>query len=225
MDQVLVSSGAKQSCYNACLALLDPGDEAIVPAPYWVSYPDMVRLADAEPVILHTTAAQGFKITAEQLAGAITAKTRLLILNSPCNPTGAAYSAADYRHLGAVLREYRRVVILTDEIYEHIHWGPTPFTSFARSLPGSLRAHAHGERHVQSLCDERLAHGLRGGTGSSDQSHDGPAEPEHDERELDLAGGRGRGVERRSDVRAGVLCRVQDAARASCYNASARCPV
>ena len=135
MEQVLISSGAKQSCYNACLALLDPGDEALVPAPYWVSYPDMVRLADAEAVILHTTAEHGFKITAEQLAGAITPKTRLLILNSPCNPTGAAYSAADYRSFGAVLREHPRVVILTDEIYEHIYWAKSPFTSFAEACP------------------------------------------------------------------------------------------
>ena len=135
MDQVLISSGAKQSCYNACLALLDPDDEAIVPAPYWVSYPDMVRLADAEPVILHTTAEQGFKITAEQLGRAITPKTRLLILNSPCNPTGAAYSAADYRHLGAVLREHPRVTVLSDEIYEHIHWAASPFASFADACP------------------------------------------------------------------------------------------
>ena len=134
-DQVLVSAGAKQSCYNACLALLDPGDEAIVPAPYWVSYPDMVRLAEADPAILHTTAEHGFKITAEQLARAITPKTRLLILNSPCNPTGAVYSAADYRHLGAVLREHPRVMILTDEIYEHIYWAESPFASFAEACP------------------------------------------------------------------------------------------
>jgi aspartate aminotransferase len=135
LDQVLVSVGAKQSCYNACLALLDPGDEALVPAPYWVSYPDMVRLADAEAVILHTTAAQGFKITAEQLAGAITPKTRLLILNSPCNPTGAMYTATDWMQLGAVLREHPRIVILSDEIYEHIHWSPSPFASFAEACP------------------------------------------------------------------------------------------
>ena len=134
-DQVLISSGAKQSCYNACLALLDPGDEAIIPAPYWVSYPDMVRLADAEPVIVHAGAERGFKIDADQLAAAITPKTRLLILNSPCNPTGAVYTRDDLAAFGAVLREHPRVVILADDIYEHIYWASTPFTSFARACP------------------------------------------------------------------------------------------
>ena len=134
-EQVLVSTGAKQSCYNACLALLDPGDEAIVIAPYWVSYPDMVRLADAEPVIVATHAGRGFKVAPEQLARALTPKTRLVILNSPCNPTGAVYSAAEWRALGAVLRDYPRVVVLSDEIYEHIQWTGAKFASFARECP------------------------------------------------------------------------------------------
>ena len=134
-EQVLVSTGAKQSCYNACLALLNPGDEAIVVAPYWVSYPDMVRLADAEPVIVETTAQQHFKMTPEQLASALTPNTRLLILNSPCNPTGAVYSAAEWRALGDVLREHPRVVVLSDEIYEHIQWTGAAFASFAAVCP------------------------------------------------------------------------------------------
>ena len=110
-DQVLVSSGAKQSCYNACLALLDPGDEAIMPAPYWVSYPDMVRARrrNARHRAEHRASA-GFKITAEQLAAAITPRTRLVILNSPCNPTGAVYSRADWVAFGAVLREHPQIV-------------------------------------------------------------------------------------------------------------------
>ncbi|HVY65835.1 MAG TPA: aminotransferase class I/II-fold pyridoxal phosphate-dependent enzyme, partial [Gammaproteobacteria bacterium] len=103
-EQVLISSGAKQSCYNACLALLDPGDEAIVPGPYWVSYPDMVRLADAEAIIVESTASRGFKIDAAQLEAALTPRTRLVILNSPCNPTGAVYTRAELAALGAVLR-------------------------------------------------------------------------------------------------------------------------
>ena len=134
-DQVLVSTGAKQSCYNACLALLDPGDEAIVVAPYWVSYPDMVRLADAEPVIVETLPEHGFKLTAEQLARALSPKTRLLILNSPCNPTGAVYTAAEWRALGEVLRAHPRVVVLSDEIYEHIQWTGAAFASFAAVCP------------------------------------------------------------------------------------------
>jgi aspartate aminotransferase len=134
-EQVLVSTGAKQSCYNACLALLNPGDEAIVVAPYWVSYPDMVRLADAEPVVVATTAEHDFKIRAEELARALTPRTRLLILNSPCNPTGAVYSAAEWRALGEVLRTHPRVVVLSDEIYEHIQWAGAPFASFASECP------------------------------------------------------------------------------------------
>jgi aspartate aminotransferase len=134
-EQVLVSTGAKQSCYNACLALLDAGDEAIVVAPYWVSYPDMVRLADALPVIVETTAAANFKMTADQLAAALTPKTRLLILNSPCNPTGAVYTVAEQRALGDVLRAHPRVVVLSDEIYEHIQWTGNAFASFAAVCP------------------------------------------------------------------------------------------
>lgn len=134
-EQVLISSGAKQSCYNACLALLDPGDEAIIPAPYWVSYPDMVRLADAEPVIVPSTAERGFRIGAEELAAAVTPKTRLVILNSPCNPTGAVYSRADLREFGAVLRAHPQIVVLADDIYEHIYWAGEPFTSFAQACP------------------------------------------------------------------------------------------
>jgi aspartate aminotransferase len=134
-EQVLVSNGAKQSCYNACLALLDPGDEAIVVAPYWVSYPDMVRLAEAEPVIISTTAESSFKASAEQLARALTPRTRLVILNSPCNPTGAVYSAAELRALGDVLSAHPRVVVLSDEIYEHIQWTSAGFASFAQVCP------------------------------------------------------------------------------------------
>ena len=134
-EQVLISNGAKQSCYNACLALLEAGDEAIVPAPYWVSYPDMVRLADAEPVIVHGAEERGFKIPPAQLAAAITPRTRLLILNSPCNPTGAVYTRADWVALGEVLRTHPRVVVLTDDIYEHIYWADSAFTSFAEACP------------------------------------------------------------------------------------------
>jgi aspartate aminotransferase len=134
-DQVLISNGAKQSCYNACLALLDPGDEVIIPAPYWVSYPDMVELADATPVIVPSTAEHGFKISADELAGAITPRTRLLILNSPCNPTGAVYSRAEWIAFGGVLREHPKIAIVSDEIYEHIYWAGEPFTSFAQACP------------------------------------------------------------------------------------------
>ena len=134
-EQIIVSSGAKQSCYNACQALLDPGDEVIIPAPYWVSFPDMVRLANAEPVIVATRPERGFLMSPDQLAAAITERTRLLIVNSPCNPTGAVYARDDWIALGEVLREHPRVVILSDEIYEHICWHDEPFTSLAAACP------------------------------------------------------------------------------------------
>ncbi len=134
-EQILVSSGAKQSGFNLCLALLNPGDEAIVPAPYWVSYPDMVRVADAEPVVIDTEIEQGFKISPEQLANALSPKTRLLFLNSPSNPTGACYSNEEYAALGEVLRAHPEVAIVSDEIYERIYWADAPFASFAAACP------------------------------------------------------------------------------------------
>lgn len=133
--QIIVTSGAKQACFNACQALLDPGDEAIIPAPYWVSYPDMVRLAGAEPVIVHTTAANGFRMSIDQLTGALTKQTRLLILNSPCNPTGAVYSRDELERLAEVLLEQPRVAVLTDDIYEHIYWDSSPFATIAAVCP------------------------------------------------------------------------------------------
>ena len=134
-DQILVTSGAKQALFNLCIGLLGPGDEAIIPAPYWVSYPDMVRLAGAEPVLIDAGIEHDFKITPEQLRAAITEKTRLFILNSPSNPTGASYSAAELRALGRVLEDHPTVVTVSDDIYEHIHWADEPFTSFATACP------------------------------------------------------------------------------------------
>ncbi len=135
MDQVLVSCGGKQSCYNVCMALLDTGDEVIIPAPYWVSYPDMVKLADGVPVEVLGGIDQGFKITPADLEGAITDKTRLLFLNSPSNPTGGAYTKAELQGLGEVLKKYPNIIIATDDMYEHIYWADEPFTSFAQANP------------------------------------------------------------------------------------------
>jgi aspartate aminotransferase len=134
-EQILVSAGAKQALFNLSLSLLGAGDEAIIPAPYWVSYPDMVRLADAEAVIIEAGIRQDFKITPEQLDAAISERTRLLILNSPCNPTGASYSAAEQQALGEVLDRHPQIVIASDEIYEEIHWADEPFISFAAACP------------------------------------------------------------------------------------------
>jgi aspartate aminotransferase len=134
-SQILVSSGAKQTIYNLCMAVLDHGDEAVIPAPYWVSYPDMVMLADGLPVMPFAGYAQGYKITPRQLAAAITPKTRLVLLNSPCNPTGAAYTRAELRALGDVLLEYPRIIIGTDDMYEKIYWSSEPFCSLLTAVP------------------------------------------------------------------------------------------
>jgi len=134
-NQILVSSGAKQTCYNVCAALLDPGDECLIPAPYWVSYPDMALLADATPVTVYAGPDQGYKVTPAQLEAAITPRTKLLFLNSPSNPTGAAYSVAELKAIGAVLERHPRVIIAADEMYEHIYWAREPFQSFAQANP------------------------------------------------------------------------------------------
>jgi len=133
--QILVSSGAKQTCFNACAALLDPGDECVIPAPYWVSYPDMALLADGVPISVYAGPSQGYKITAAQLAAAITPRTKLFIINSPNNPTGAAYSKAELQALGEVLAQHPQIVIASDEMYEHIYWAEEAFTSFAQANP------------------------------------------------------------------------------------------
>jgi aspartate aminotransferase len=134
-SQILVSSGAKQTIYNLCMAVLDPGDEAIIPAPYWVSYPDMVLLADGLPVMPFAGANQGYKITPRQLSAAITPKTRLVLLNSPCNPTGAAYTRTELRALADVLVQHPRILIGTDDMYEKIYWASEPFCSLLTVAP------------------------------------------------------------------------------------------
>lgn len=134
-DQILVSVGGKQSFYNLTQALLNPGDEVIIPAPYWVSYPDMVLLAEGTPVIVESGLDQGFKITPEQLEAAITPKTRLIVINSPSNPTGAAYSHTELAALGEVLRRHPRVIVASDDIYEHITWNNDPFNNILTVNP------------------------------------------------------------------------------------------
>lgn len=134
-DQILVSCGGKQSFFNLAQAILDPGDEVVIPAPYWVSYPDMALLASGAPVLVHAGADQQFKITPAQLNAAMTDKTKLVVINSPSNPTGMAYSAEELAALGAVLREYPRAVIATDDMYEHIRWASTPFVNILNVCP------------------------------------------------------------------------------------------
>ncbi len=135
LNQILVSCGGKQSFYNLVEALLNPGDEVIIPAPYWVSYPDMVRLADGEPVIIKAGLDQRFKISPEQLEAAITPKTRLFVLNSPSNPTGVAYDREELQRLADVLLRHPHVLIATDDMYEHILWTKEPFINIVNVCP------------------------------------------------------------------------------------------
>ncbi|MBD3652411.1 pyridoxal phosphate-dependent aminotransferase [Kangiella sp.] len=134
-NQILVSCGGKQSFYNLCQALINDGDEVIIPAPYWVSYPDMAILAGGKPVIIETTIEQHLKITPEQLRNAITDKTKLFVINSPSNPTGVAYSKEELKALADVLLEYPNVVVATDDMYEHILWTEQPFVNILNVCP------------------------------------------------------------------------------------------
>ncbi len=134
-NQILVSVGGKQSFYNLAMSLLDRGDEVIIPAPYWVSYPDMVLLADGTPVIVECQQAQGFKLLPEQLEAAITPRTKLFVINSPSNPTGVAYTRKELEALGEVLRRHPQVLIATDDMYEKILWADESFCNILMACP------------------------------------------------------------------------------------------
>jgi aspartate aminotransferase len=135
LNEVMVSCGGKQVFYNLCQAILNSGDEVIIPTPYWVSYPDMAILADATPVFIETGIDQDFKISPEQLEASITAKTKLLVFNSPSNPTGSVYSKSEIEALGSVLERYPHVLTISDDIYEHIRWGDDDFVNIAMACP------------------------------------------------------------------------------------------
>ncbi len=137
-DEIIVSTGGKQSIYNLFQAVLNAGDEVIIPAPYWVSYPDMVLLAGGEPVIVFAGQEQGFKLTPAQLAAAITEKTRFVMFNSPSNPTGVAYTRTDWAAMAEVLRAHPSVLIATDDMYEKILWSEEPFSNIAMVAPDLL---------------------------------------------------------------------------------------
>ena len=137
-DQVIVGVGVKQVIYNALLATIDPGDEVIIPAPYWVSYPDMVALADGTPVCVPCDQGAGFKLTPAQLEAAITPRTRWLIFNSPSNPSGATYSAAELGALAGVLLRHPQVWVMADDIYEHLRYGAERFATIAQVEPALM---------------------------------------------------------------------------------------
>ena len=178
------------------MATLNPGDEVIIPAPYWVSYPEMVAICGGTSVSADTSIDNGFKLTPEALEKAITPKTKWLMMNSPSNPSGAAYTEAELRALADVLMKHPHVWMLTDDMYEHLTYGDFVFKTIAAGRAEALRAHADHERRVESLCHDRLAHRLCRRAGAADQGdgHDpGPA----DLRRLHhRAMGVGRGAER-----------------------------
>jgi aspartate aminotransferase len=134
-NEVMVSCGGKQVFYNLCQAILNEGDEVIIPTPYWVSYPDMAILADGTPVFIEAGLDQDFKITPQQLEASITSKSKLLVLNSPSNPTGSVYSKSEIEALGEVLKKHPHVLIISDDIYEHIRWGNDKFINIAMACP------------------------------------------------------------------------------------------
>ena len=134
-ENIIVSTGAKQTLYNLFQSVLGSDDEVVIISPYWVSYPDMVILADAKPVIVETHQEDDFNIDMDSFKTALTDKTKLLILNSPSNPTGITYTKEQYESMGKILSDYPNVLIATDDMYEHIYWGDEPFTSFAEACP------------------------------------------------------------------------------------------
>lgn len=135
VEQVMASDGAKHSLYNLFQAVLNPGDEVIVLAPYWVSYPEMAELCGAKPVVIAAGIEHSFKIRAEQLAQAITPRTKMVVFNSPNNPSGMVYTRAEWQALAAVLLQHPQVLITTDDIYEHIYWGNEPFANILNVCP------------------------------------------------------------------------------------------
>ncbi len=135
VKQILVSCGGKQSFFNLVLSVINPGDEVIIPSPYWVSYPDIVLIAEGQPVFINTGIEQSFKITAEQLEAAITPKTKMFVINSPSNPSGAVYSLEELKALGEVLRKHPQIIIATDDMYEHILLSDLPFVNILNACP------------------------------------------------------------------------------------------
>ena len=134
-DQIIVSTGCKQSIYNLCQATLDEGDEVLIPSPYWVSYPEIVKLSDAVPVFVETNSETDFKVTGKMLEDNITKRTKMILLNSPSNPSGFIYSQEDLKDIGRVLKKYPNIIIASDDIYEHIIFNGKKFTNILNVCP------------------------------------------------------------------------------------------
>ena len=211
--QISVGTGGKQVLYNALVATINPGDEVIIPAPYWVSYPEIVALAGGEPVAVETRMQDGFKLKPAALEAAITPKTKWLIFNSPSNPTGSAYTRAEIKALTDVLVKHPQVWVLTDDMYEHLVYDDFVFSTPAQVEPKIVRAHADAQRRVEGLLHDRLAHRLCRRTRVIDQG-DGDHPVAIDlEPVLDLAMGFGRGAHRAAGFHRQEQHQVQGAAR------------
>ncbi len=152
--QIMVSNGCKQCIYNLTESILNPGDEAIILSPYWVSYPHMITLSGAKPVIVSAGMEQDFKINPEALEKSITSKTRLFLINSPSNPTGKAYSRKELEKLGEVLSKYPDIIIATDDIYEHILFGNQPYCNIVMACPNLYDRTCHSAWCFKNLCDD-----------------------------------------------------------------------
>ena len=193
-NQIIVGTGGKQVLFNALLATLNPGDEVIIPAPYWVSYPDIVLLAGATPVVIKTRLEDGFKMKPEMLQAAITKNTKWLIFNSPSNPTGAAYTPAEVKAITEVLARHKHVWIL-----ERRHVRAPRLRRLRVRIAGAgravaLRAHAHAQRRVEGVLHDRLAHRLCRRARVPDQGDGDVAIAVDHQPELDCAMGVGRGA-------------------------------
>ena len=155
-DQVVISNGAKHSLHNVFTALCNPGDEVIIPAPYWVSYAELVKLTGAKPVIVETREEDDFKLTPAQLTSALTPRTTILLLCSPSNPTGSVYTPEELAALADIVLE-RNLLVVSDEIYERLLYGSHRFASFPDGSAGTAGADDRGQRREQGLRDDRLA--------------------------------------------------------------------
>ena len=199
--QILVSTGAKQTIYNMVMAVLNPGDEAVIPAPYWVSYPDMVLLADGVPVMPYAGPEHGYKITPAQLEAAITPRTRLLILNSPNNPTGAAYTKRRARGPGRGAAASPAVLICTDDMYEHIYWGDRAVLQPGYGGAGVVRPHGDGQWRVEGYAMTAGASAIAAARRKIIEAMATIQSQSTTNRELDRAEGRDRRAARRPVLR------------------------
>ena len=207
LDEINAGAGAKQVMHNAFMATLDPGDEVILAAPYWTSCADLVLIAGGRPVPVGCTEDNGFRLQAQDLEAAITPRTRWLLLNSPFNPSGAAYDEWQLRPILEVLKRHPHVWLLSDDIYEHLLYDGAVFVTAAQLEP-ELKDRTLTVNGVQVVCDDRVAARLRRRPEGADRRDGRGAEPEHVQSLLDQPGGRRRGAERSAGAGAGVARRV-----------------